>query len=88
VRGIPFEPCFNVDRTDAQSFRGSVSGLSFAYCDFTHRGPRKPSVVRTTHRPSQPVVLISTPLRWTRRPSGPRPITTASQVPRSSLVRS
>ena len=57
VRGIPFEPCFNVDRTDAQSFRGSVSGLSFAYCDFTHRGPRKPSVVRTTHRPSQPLSI-------------------------------
>ena len=57
VRGVPFEPCFNVDRTDAQSFRGSVAGLSFAYCDFTHRGPRKPSVARTTQRPSQPLSI-------------------------------
>jgi hypothetical protein len=53
VRGIPFEPCFNLDRTDTHSFRGSVSGLSFAYCDFTRRLPRRPSV-RTTWRPQQP----------------------------------
>jgi hypothetical protein len=40
VAGVPFQPCFNVDRTDQQSFRGSVSGLRFAYCDFTRRSNR------------------------------------------------
>src|SRR3954468_19719515 len=40
LRGIPFEPCFNVDRTSQVSFRGSVSGLGFAYCNFTRRGSR------------------------------------------------
>jgi len=40
VAGVPFQPCFNVDRTDPQSFRGSVSGLRFAYCDFTRRNNR------------------------------------------------
>ena len=57
VRGIPFEPCFNVDRTAPQSFRGSISGMSFAYCDFTRRVPRTRSV-RTSWReraPSQPL---------------------------------
>jgi hypothetical protein len=34
LRGIPFEPCFNLNRTSQISFRGSISGLSFAYCDF------------------------------------------------------
>src|SRR6516162_3771894 len=34
--GIPFEPCFDLNRTDDQSFRGTVSGLDFAFCDFTH----------------------------------------------------
>jgi hypothetical protein len=58
VRGIPMEPCFNVDRKDGQSFRGSVAGLPFAYCDFTRRGPRRPSV-RTTHRTSQPLPIQS-----------------------------
>ena len=40
VRGIPFEPCFNVARTSTYSFRGSVSGLGFAYCNFTRRSAR------------------------------------------------
>src|SRR5215470_9232582 len=40
LRGMPFEPCFRVDQTDARSFRGSISGLGFAYCDFTRRNPR------------------------------------------------
>ena len=40
LRGVPFEPCFNVDRTSGVSFRGAVSGLGFAYCDFTRRSTR------------------------------------------------
>jgi hypothetical protein len=40
VAGIPFQPCFDLDRTDQQSFRGSIAGLRFAYCDFTRRSNR------------------------------------------------
>src|ERR1700730_8111775 len=40
LRGMPFDPCFNLDKTSPQSFRGSVSGLSFAYCDFVRRNGR------------------------------------------------
>ena len=42
---LPIEPCFNLNRTDDQSFRGSISGLDFAYCDFTRR------VRLTDHKP-------------------------------------
>src|SRR5262245_33268734 len=36
--GSMIEPCFNLDRTDDRSFRGSVTGLGFfMYCDFTRR---------------------------------------------------
>lgn len=35
VRGLPVEPCFNLQRIDNNSFRGSISGLNFAYCEFT-----------------------------------------------------
>ena len=49
LRGMPFETCFNLNKIDAQSFRGSLSGLGFAYCDFTRRYTR-PGVVRTTWR--------------------------------------
>ena len=38
LRGLPFEPCFNLDKKDDRSFRGSVSGMGFAYCDFRHQG--------------------------------------------------
>jgi len=31
------QPCFYLERTSAESFRGSISGLGFAYCDFVRR---------------------------------------------------
>jgi hypothetical protein len=38
LKGLSFEPCFNLSKTGEQSFRGSLSGLgSFAYCDFVRR---------------------------------------------------
>jgi hypothetical protein len=37
VKGLPFEPCFNLIKTSHNSFRGSVSGMGFAYCDFVRR---------------------------------------------------
>jgi hypothetical protein len=40
VRGMWFQPCFAVYQTSAKSFRGSIAGLGFAYCDFTRRNPR------------------------------------------------
>ncbi|HSP50436.1 MAG TPA: hypothetical protein VLN61_09680 [Pseudolabrys sp.] len=40
LRGLPIEPCFNLVRTDSNSFRGSVSGLGFAYCEFTRNQGR------------------------------------------------
>jgi len=48
LRGVPFEPCFNIQRTSQISFRGSISGLGFAYCDFVRRGGRG-----DMHRPTQ-----------------------------------
>jgi hypothetical protein len=46
LRGLPIEPCFNLVRTDSNSFRGSVSGLGFAYCEFT-RNQGRAHVVRS-----------------------------------------
>jgi hypothetical protein len=40
LHGLPFEPCFNLERTSQISFRGSISGLGFAYCDFSQRSAR------------------------------------------------
>jgi hypothetical protein len=38
LKGLPFSPCFNLDKQDDRSFRGSVYGMGFAYCDFHHKG--------------------------------------------------
>jgi hypothetical protein len=63
LNGIPIEPCFDLNRTDSQSFRGSVLGMNFAYCDFTHR------LSITSRRPRQ---QLSEPLSLdpTRRLTG------------------
>jgi len=55
LRGMPVEPCFNLQRIDTNSFRGSVSGLGFAYCEFT-RNPTRAHMVRSTHN-NEPVPL-------------------------------
>jgi hypothetical protein len=34
LKGLPFEPCFNLVKTGPDSFRGSISHMSFMYCDF------------------------------------------------------
>jgi hypothetical protein len=56
VNGIPFQPCFSVDKTDPQSFRGSLSGLRFAYCDFTRRANR-PLEPRITEGARSPLAI-------------------------------
>jgi hypothetical protein len=43
LRGLPIEPCFNLQKVDDQTFRGSISGLGFAYCEFTRRPVRSAS---------------------------------------------
>jgi hypothetical protein len=35
-----FSPCFYLEKTSESSFRGSIVGLSFAYCHFIRRGGR------------------------------------------------
>jgi len=40
LAGLPISPCFRVQKIDYRSFRGSISGMSFAYCDFYQRNPR------------------------------------------------
>ena len=58
LRGLMFQPCFNLERTSERSFRGSVSGFGFAYCEFTRNNGRA-AVVHTVQRSDggQPLAL-------------------------------
>ena len=38
--GTLIDPCFRVQKLNHHSFRGSLVGLGFAYCDFHQRNPR------------------------------------------------
>ena len=51
LKGLPFEPCFNLDKYDEVNFRGSVSGMSFAYCDFRHQGGTQMLMARAVAHP-------------------------------------
>jgi len=51
IKGLPFEPCFNLDKKDEVSFRGSVSGMGFAYCDFHHQGGTQMLMARAVAHP-------------------------------------
>jgi hypothetical protein len=60
VQGMPFTPCFNLEQTDKASFRGSISGLGFAYCDFNRRSGRVDlASIRPRSQSSQPVQSAS-----------------------------
>ena len=50
LRGLPIEPCFNLERIDRYSFRGSISGLSFMSCEFTRRHGRPHRIHRHARR--------------------------------------
>src|SRR5579872_7633895 len=54
LRGLPFEPCFNLEKHDEVSFRGSVAGMSFAYCDFHHQGGTQMLMARAVAHPRSP----------------------------------
>jgi len=49
LRGLMFQPCFNLERISDYSFRGSVTGFGFAYCEFTRNNGRA-AVVHTVQR--------------------------------------
>ncbi len=55
LRGLPMQPCFNLERIDGNRFRGSISGLSFAYCEFARHNT--PTTVAQSARSTSPLGL-------------------------------
>ncbi len=63
LSGLPITPCFRVQKLNYRSFRGSVSGLGFAYCDFSERNPRTELLTkRTEPRPSATPIANTRPV--------------------------
>jgi len=58
--GLLIDPCFKVQKIDFHSFRGSISGLGFAYCDFQQRNPRAAITGRPATVPPPPTTIANT----------------------------
>jgi len=63
LAGLPLEPCFRVQKLDHRSFRGSIAGLGFAYCDFRQHNPRTHLISRAAE--SEPATAVASRLRPT-----------------------
>jgi hypothetical protein len=66
LAGLPITPCFKVQKIDHRSFRGSVAGLDFAYCDFYQRKPRSKLV---NNSPKPPTATSAVSLQQSLRAS-------------------
>jgi hypothetical protein len=84
LAGMPIEPCFRVQKIDYRSFRGSISGMGFAYCDFSQRNPRNqltsgarlaPAAVTSTVATAP---VVTTPVSASPLPAPPMPAPTAA----------
>jgi hypothetical protein len=75
LRGMPFEPCFNLDKTSEASFRGSVSGMGFAYCDFRNQGATQMMMARAVARPRSHRVEQTNSVDTARAEVSPRVVT-------------
>lgn len=74
IKGMPFDPCFNLNKQDAVSFRGSVSGLGFAYCDFRKQGNARVYLARSISRPRSLRAPEPTQSADASRAEAPRPV--------------
>ena len=62
LSGLPMTPCFRVQKIDYRSFRGSLSGLGFAYCDFTQRNPRTQLTATPSAQPEATPIANTRPV--------------------------
>jgi hypothetical protein len=84
IKGALFNPCFDLTKTSDKSFRGAVSGLSFAYCDFTRRNGR--DVMQASITPEEGSALVRSSIRRTRKPHRAEPTATASVTPSAPVA--
>ncbi len=75
LSGLPLQPCFKVQKTDYRSFRGSISGLGFAYCDFSQHNPRAQIISRAPEPRAQILSRVAEPrTQVTSRVPAPAPV--------------
>ena len=76
MKGALFNPCFDLNRTSDKSFRGTISGLSFAYCDFVRGGNAREMIASVI--PTERSLSSAPSIRRGRKALKDGPATTAS----------
>ena len=76
MKGALINPCFDVSRTSDKSFRGAISGLGFAYCDFVRGGSAHEMIASVI--PTGKSVSATPSIRRGRKVPKDGPATTAS----------
>jgi hypothetical protein len=76
MKGALINPCFDLNRTSEKSFRGAISGLSFAYCDFVRGGSAREMIASVI--PTEKPVSGTPSIRRGRKALKDGPATTAS----------
>jgi hypothetical protein len=84
LTGMPLQPCFRVEKIDYRSFRGSVAGLGFAYCDFSQHNARAQMISRAPEPRTRITSRVLTPAPVQAMPVGPlqaAPVVPVEAVP-------
>lgn len=51
LRGIAFQPCFELDKTSEQSFRGNLAGMDRMWCEFKRGGSGRTKLAARAAKP-------------------------------------
>ncbi|OYX12244.1 MAG: hypothetical protein B7Z15_10250 [Rhizobiales bacterium 32-66-8] len=53
IEGMAFEPCFDVQKTGASTFRGTLAGVETMWCEFTRLGADTTKVASRRAKPKR-----------------------------------
>jgi hypothetical protein len=59
ISGMSYEVCFDLDRVDVNTFRGSLAAMKFAFCQFTKRPSEGEMASKSSPLSIQPSALPS-----------------------------
>jgi hypothetical protein len=81
LTGMMITPCFRVEKIDYRRFRGSLSGLGFAYCDFYQHNARAEMVSRAPDLPRTRMTSRVPPAAAPPAPAQPAPVVSVQSAP-------
>jgi len=82
LTGMMITPCFRVEKIDYRRFRGSLSGLGFAYCDFYQHNARAEMISRTPDLPPRTRMTSRGPAAAAPPvPAQPAPVVSVQSAP-------